>query len=118
MLLIIDSETTRDRDDALAVESTTHGWRLHVAIALVAPAVPSDSPADQAALRQGATIYLPAGRTHPLLRGHEDRLSLAPDRSDGSDGPGGRQALHITIELGPTGEAGDVMLGVAPLGRL
>ena len=62
----IDSVSTRDMDDALAIEPTEQGWRLSVAIADPGSEIDMDSALDTAALRRAHTLYLP-GKSITML---------------------------------------------------
>lgn len=68
----IDSASTKDIDDALAIERTEDGWILHVAIADPASEITADSPLDSIAMRRGHTVYFP-GKPVPML---PDNLSI------------------------------------------
>lgn len=62
----IDSVSTRDMDDALTVEKTESGWRLHVAIADPGTDIELDSALDKHAYGKGHTVYFP-GKPLPML---------------------------------------------------
>ncbi|GAA5316467.1 MAG: exoribonuclease II [Candidatus Pelagadaptatus aseana] len=55
----IDSESTRDMDDALFVEKTDSGWNLAVAIADPGALIAAGSELDKAAFERANTAYLP-----------------------------------------------------------
>ncbi|NIB44017.1 VacB/RNase II family 3'-5' exoribonuclease [Pseudomaricurvus alkylphenolicus] len=55
----IDSETTRDMDDALFAQASGEGWRLTVAIADPTSSIATKSPLDRAAWQRANTAYLP-----------------------------------------------------------
>ncbi len=92
----IDSETTRDRDDAFSLEADDRGYTLWIHVSDVAASIPRDSPLDREASRRGTTIYLPEGNI-PMLPPaiSENALSL----SDAGDRP----ALTWQIRLDPEG---------------
>ncbi|PIE55633.1 MAG: ribonuclease R [Desulfobulbus propionicus] len=75
----IDGATARDFDDAICVESTTSGFRLHVSIADVSTYVQPDTAIDREAFHRGTSIYLP-DRVIPMLpeRLSNDLCSLVP----------------------------------------
>ena len=62
----IDSASTRDIDDALAIESHDKGWILHVAIADPSSEIDCDSPLGNLARSRVSTLYLP-GKPVPML---------------------------------------------------
>lgn len=57
----IDGRTTRDMDDAIAVEQLTDGWKLHVAIADPSSFIAPGSPLAQTAQHFAQTLYMPGG---------------------------------------------------------
>lgn len=73
----IDSETTRDIDDALSVEMDGSSYQVGIHIADVAHFIPPESHLDKEAYERTASIYFPEGKI-PMLapRLSEDRLSL------------------------------------------
>ncbi len=92
----IDSETTRDMDDALHISATTDGWQLQVAIADPGCGISLDSPLGKAALQRGNTAYLP-GRAVTMLPEAltVDTYSLVPNEQ--------RPALLFTININRDG---------------
>jgi exoribonuclease-2 len=59
--ITIDSENTRDMDDALSIKSTTTGWLLSVAIADPSSFIRPDSILNKTAQLRGSTAYLSGG---------------------------------------------------------
>ncbi len=57
--ITIDSESTRDMDDALFVRKTDAGWELSVAIADPSALIEAGSELDKAAWERANTAYLP-----------------------------------------------------------
>ncbi len=62
----IDSEHTRDMDDALYAEKTATGFNLHIAIADPSAWFGMNTSLDQEAARRGNSLYFP-GRSLPML---------------------------------------------------
>ncbi len=62
----IDGKNARDFDDAVAIERTSHGFTLHVAIADVSHYVKPGSLLDEEAYKRGMSIYFP-DRVLPML---------------------------------------------------
>jgi ribonuclease R len=62
----IDGQNARDFDDAIAIERTSRGFTLHVAIADVSHYVGQGSPLDEEAYKRGTSIYFP-DRVLPML---------------------------------------------------
>jgi len=71
--ITIDPPDAADFDDAIHLEKTARGWRLHVHIADVAWAVPAGGALDAEARERSTSVYLP-GRVLPML---PPRLSSA-----------------------------------------
>jgi exoribonuclease R len=86
-----------DLDQAMHVERTDGGYRVHYAIADVAAFVSAGDPVDLEAHRRGETLYGAESKIplHPKVLS-EDAASLLPDQL--------RPALLWTIELDHTGE--------------
>ncbi|MGN1393074.1 MAG: exoribonuclease II [Succinivibrionaceae bacterium] len=65
--ITIDSEKTKDMDDALYIEDSTNGgWRLYVAIADPTGYILENDKIDKYALARSFSIYLP-GKNIPML---------------------------------------------------
>jgi exoribonuclease-2 len=62
----IDSETTRDMDDALYIEANDEGWLLYTAIANPTRHIGLESPLEKAARERASTVYL-LGQTITML---------------------------------------------------
>lgn len=90
----IDSETTQDRDDAIAFYMQDGRLVVDVSIADVAAAIPAASPLDLAARAMGFTRYRP-DRRDPMLPFSlsEDALTLTGDAM--------RPALTVRLFLNP-----------------
>jgi len=90
-VVTIDSETSKDFDDAVHARMTVSGFVLTVAIADVAAAVPLGSPVDAFARRRGTTVYF-HDRVIPMLPAQlaDDQCSLRPGVP--------RPALCVTID--------------------
>ena len=105
----IDSEQTRDIDDAVWIEQGEDGfWHVLVSIADVADTVPSGSKMDLRAKEMVTTKYFATGNS-PMLPRHfaEDQLSLWP----GSE----RKTVTIDMAVNPTLEGKVVSkLGIYP----
>ncbi|BDZ52770.1 hypothetical protein GCM10025867_50110 (plasmid) [Frondihabitans sucicola] len=93
---MIDSPTTRDRDDAFRVDKTDTGYRVTVHVARVADHVPLGSDEDLAARAAGWTLYGPRRVTPMLGETIEDLATLKHQES--------RPTVAIQIDLSETGE--------------
>nr|EJI95626.1 RNB domain protein [Rhodococcus sp. JVH1] len=101
-LLMIDSASARDRDDAFAVTPLAggRGWAVEVHIAGVADVVGLGSVADEQAFLRAETRYLP-GRTIPMLgETAEQAATLTTDAA--------RTSLRVTGTLTTDGRLVDV----------
>ncbi|MFC9358383.1 RNB domain-containing ribonuclease [Rhodococcus sp. NPDC057014] len=104
-LLMIDSASARDRDDAFAVTPLAggRGWTIEVHIAGVADVVGLGSVADEQAFLRAETRYLP-GRTVPMLGDTaEQAATLTTDAA--------RTSLQVTGTLTPDGRLVDTAIG-------
>ncbi len=64
--ITIDSTSTKDIDDAIAIEDCGDHWKLYIAIADPTAYIKLDSPLDQEASKRAFTCYLP-GRNIPII---------------------------------------------------
>ncbi|MDQ2077164.1 VacB/RNase II family 3'-5' exoribonuclease [Marinimicrobium sp. ABcell2] len=96
----IDSENTRDMDDAVYLEATESGWHLKVAIADPTRFIAPGTPLDQEAQRRASTVYL-LGQSITMLPTElsHDTFSLVPDQQ--------RPALICTLHVGQDGSIGE-----------
>lgn len=96
-LVTVDPAGSRDLDQAVHLERTGGGFRVHYAIADVASFVTPGGALDAEARRRGMTLYSPDTHTplYPTVLS-EDAASLLP----GVDRP----AVLWTVDLGPEGE--------------
>lgn len=96
----IDDVTTRDYDDALALEPDGDGWRLHVLIADPTSVLDPGNPLWKEARRRVTTVYHPEGKA-PMLPPSlsEGRLSLVA----GEVRPALDFILHLGADLLPWG---------------
>ncbi len=94
----IDPEGSMDLDQAMHLEHTDGGYRVHYAIADVAAFVEPGGPIDEEAHRRGQTLYAPDHRIplHPPELS-EGAASLLPDQL--------RPALLWTIDLDAKGDS-------------
>lgn len=77
----IDSENTRDMDDAIYITTNTDGWELITAIADPSKHISFDSPLEQSARSRASTLYL-LGQTVTMLPVDlsHDTYSLVPEQ--------------------------------------
>ncbi len=96
-LVTIDPPGAKDLDQAMVVEKTAHGFRVHYAIADLAAFVPPGGALDRESRRRGQTLYLPDGNVplHPPVLS-EGAASLLPGEV--------RPAVLWTIETDDAGE--------------
>ncbi|MCB1030009.1 MAG: RNB domain-containing ribonuclease [Acidimicrobiales bacterium] len=102
-LVTIDPLGARDLDQAVAIESTTEGWRVHYAIVDVAAWVEPGGLVDDEARRRTQTFYAPDQRTPlypPVLS--ESAASLLPGNP--------RPAVLWTIDVDASGDTTNVEL--------
>ena len=94
----IDGEDAKDFDDAISIQRTDDGYRLHVHIADVSRYVKPGGPLDRQAAYRGNSVYLP-GTVAPMLpaRLSDDVCSLRPNV----------ERAAVTVELSVT-ESGEV----------
>jgi exoribonuclease R len=106
-----DPPGSMDLDQAMHLERTSDGYRVHYAIADVASFVRPGGVLDAETRRRGETLYSPDARTplHPVAMS-EDTASLLPDHN--------RPAVLWTIELDAGGEPSKVGLGRADVRSL
>lgn len=93
----IDGEDAKDFDDAISVERTEAGYRVHVHIADVTHYLDPGGPLDRQAARRGNSVYLP-GTVAPMLpaRLSADVCSLRPGVE--------RAAVTAEMEVAADGE--------------
>ena len=77
----IDSETTRDMDDAVYIEPKNDGWIVYTAIADPTRHITPESPLEKAARERASTVYL-LGQTITMLPTElsHDTYSLVPEK--------------------------------------
>ncbi|MFI5612318.1 RNB domain-containing ribonuclease [Amycolatopsis sp. NPDC051903] len=93
----IDPPGAKDLDQAMVVERTARGFRVHYAIADLGAFVPPGGALDHEARRRGQTLYLPDGNVplHPTVLS-EGAASLLPGET--------RPAVLWTIDVDSSGE--------------
>ncbi|GCE42596.1 3'-to-5' exoribonuclease RNase R [Rhodococcus wratislaviensis] len=104
-LLMIDSATARDRDDAFAVTPLAggRGWAVEVHIAGVADVVGLGSVADEQAFLRAETRYL-RDRTVPMLGDTAEQAATLTTEA-------ARTSLQVTGTLTPDGQLIDTAVG-------
>jgi exoribonuclease-2 len=96
----VDDRTTRDYDDAFALEPEGDGWLLHVLIADPASVLDPGNPLWEESRRRGTTIYHPEGKIPMLpVALSEGQLSLVA----GQVRPAMDFVLHLDAHLDPWG---------------
>ena len=106
-LMATDPSTTKDRDDAFAVEALPDGsFQLFIAIACPALVWPFGSAFDKAILRRASSIYLPEGDEHMLP---EDAGWQLFSLDAGKERP----ALVLQTRINAQGEATGTQVSVA-----
>lgn len=95
----IDPPGSMDLDQAVHLERSGEGFRVHYAIADLGSVIELGGAIDREARERGQTIYLPDGRVplHPTVLS-EGALSLLPDQV--------RRAAVWTVEVGADGAIG------------
>ena len=92
----VDSETTRDVDDAFFCAKTGQGFRLLLAIANPTLYWDTDTPLGKAVARRATSLYLPEGDSHMLPEAlGTDLFSLLQDQV--------RPSLAMEMELDESG---------------
>ncbi|MCR5813584.1 MAG: RNB domain-containing ribonuclease [Desulfovibrio sp.] len=105
-LISIDSATTRDIDDAFAIERSGQGFVVTVALSCPVLAWPFDSALDKLVLERGTSLYLPEMTCHmlPECLG-TDAYSLLAEQL--------RPALLVCLHLDQDGVLEDYTLSLA-----
>lgn len=95
----IDSEHTRDMDDALYLEADDSGWQLKVAIADPSRYIAQGTPLEEAARQRAGTVYM-LGHSITLLPAElaHDTFSLVPEQQ--------RPVLICTMHIDRDGRLG------------
>ncbi|RYY76098.1 MAG: VacB/RNase II family 3'-5' exoribonuclease [Gammaproteobacteria bacterium] len=93
----IDSENTRDMDDAIFITTNDNGWELITAIADPSKQIDFDSPLEVAARERASTMYL-LGQSITMLPAElsHDTYSLVPEKK--------RPALICKMQISTAGE--------------
>lgn len=96
-LVTIDSESTKDMDDAIFAEANENGWRLVVAIADPSAGITPNTTLWNAAFERAQTVYLP-GKSAPMIPAElaNGSYSLLPKEQ--------RPALVAEIDIQQDGE--------------
>jgi exoribonuclease-2 len=96
----IDSENTRDMDDAIFITATENGWELITAIADPSKQIDFHSPLEIAARERASTTYL-LGQSITMLPAElsHDTYSLVPEKK--------RPALICKMQISSNGEIKD-----------
>lgn len=95
----IDSENTRDMDDAIYITANAYGWELITAIADPSKQIDIGSPLELAARDRASTVYL-LGQSITMLPADlsHDTYSLIPDKR--------RPALVCKVQIARDGNIG------------
>ena len=93
----IDSENTRDMDDAIFIASNENGWELITAIADPSKQIDFDSPLEKSARERASTMYL-LGQSITMLPAElsHDTYSLIPEKK--------RPVLICRMQIANNGE--------------
>jgi exoribonuclease II len=96
----IDSENTRDMDDAIYIAANENGWELITAIADPSKQIDIDSPLELAARERAATVYL-LGQSITMLPSElsHDTYSLIPEKK--------RPVVICKMQIASNGEIAD-----------
>lgn len=96
----IDSENTRDMDDAIYIAANENGWELITAIADPSKQIDIDSPLELAARERASTVYL-LGQSITMLPAElsHDTYSLIPEKK--------RPVLICKMKIATNGEITD-----------
>jgi exoribonuclease-2 len=96
----IDSENTRDMDDAIYISANADGWELITAIADPSKQIDIGSPLELAARERASTVYL-LGQSITMLPADlsHDTYSLIPDKR--------RPALVCRVQIARDGSIGN-----------
>lgn len=103
----IDSETTKDIDDAFYLESLTDGlYKVHFAIALPVEYWDYKSELHKEVVTRATSLYLPEG-TYNMLPSHlaEDVYSIRANEK--------KNILYIAIDINPVGEIISTHISIA-----
>lgn len=106
-LVTVDPATSKDLDQAVCIERSGGGYRVHYAIADVAAWVAPGSALDRQARQRGETLYAPGARIplHPADLSEDAGSLLADERP--------RPAILWTHELDADGAVRDVAVSRA-----
>ncbi|GAB4005119.1 hypothetical protein GCM10029992_52020 [Glycomyces albus] len=103
--VMIDAETTVDRDDAIWIEPRGDGHEVWVHIARVADHVPAGRAADEEARRRIHTRYRADHTRRMLPQPVEERASLEPDRVNQTF------VVHLCVDSGGHVSLADIRPG-------
>lgn len=104
----IDSENTRDMDDAIHIAANAHGFELITAIADPSKQIALDSPLELAARERASTVYL-LGQSITMLPAElsHDTYSLIPEKK--------RPVVICKMQIAHTGEITDYTFSEAQI---